>query len=156
MKRQEFLRNLGIGTLGLSTFSFKDILERKAVIIYDNYLRGTFAYQLKKMFHQLKVGQELTLVREEKNKYDQYAIAVYYQKYKLGYIAAYENIVIANMLDAHVNLNASISYLNESKENREIAIQIFCDLISPSPTLITKLEKRADDVHDKYRKGPFA
>lgn len=157
MKRQDFLKNLGIGALGLSTFSFQDILERKSVIIYDNYLRGTFAYDLEKVAKQLKVGQELILQRETTNEYDSYAIAIYYKKYKLGYIAAYENIVLANMIDHKVLLKTTISFIDVSRpKNQQIAVQIFCDLIAPTPLLVTKLEKRADDAHDKYRKGPFA
>lgn len=153
MKRKEFLKNFGIGALGLSTFSFQEIIERRPVKIYDNYLRGTFAYNLETVSKQLKVGQELILQREEKNKYDKYAIAVFYSKYKLGYIAAYENIALANMLDVEVNLTASISYLSKDKhENREIAVQVFCNLISPTPLLITEMEKRSDDEDDLYRK----
>jgi len=79
------------------------------------------------------------LQRETTNKYDSYAIAVFCNKHKLGYIAAYENIALANMLDAHVNLSATISYLNQAVENREIAIQVFCNLISPTPLIIKEL-----------------
>ncbi|PHR70850.1 MAG: hiran domain protein [Lutibacter sp.] len=153
MKRKEFLKSLGIGALGLSAFSFQEIIDRRPVIIYDNYLRGTFTYNLETIYKQLNVGQELILQREINNEYDKYAIAVFYNKHKLGYIAAYENIVLANMLDANVNLTSVISYLNKGEnKNREIAIQVFCNLISPTPLLITELEKRSDDEDDLYRK----
>ncbi len=38
MKRKEFIKNFGIGAVGLSTFSFQDIIEMRPVKIYDNYL----------------------------------------------------------------------------------------------------------------------
>lgn len=31
MKRNEFLKSFGIGALGLSTFSFKEIIDRKRI-----------------------------------------------------------------------------------------------------------------------------
>lgn len=152
MKRNEFLKSFGISALGLGTLSFKDAIERKSVKIYDNYLRGTFAYDLKMVFNELKVGQKVLLIRELDNKYDKYAIGVFYKQQQLGYIAAYENIVLANMIDLEVSLTATISCLNGvNTDSKEIAIEVFCDLISPKPLLISEMEKRADDEDDLYR-----
>jgi len=153
MERKDFFKNLGLGAIGLSTLSFGDALSRKPVKIYDNYLRGVFACDYSKVKHLLKIGDKVTLVREPNNNYDKFAIAVYFNKTMLGYIAAYENIVLANMLDLEVELNVKISYLNiKDDTNKSIAIQVFCDLISPSSLLIKELEKRADDEIDIYRK----
>jgi len=46
MKRNEFLKSFGVGALSLSPFSFQEIIDRKPVKIYDNYLRGVFACNL--------------------------------------------------------------------------------------------------------------
>lgn len=153
MKRKDFLINLGLGAVGLTSLSFGEAINRKQVKIYDNYLRGVFACDYSKVKFVLKKGDTVRLVREPNNNYDRFAIAVYYNKTMLGYIAAYENIVLANMLDSNVNLNAVINYLHLQEEsNKSVAVQVFCDLVSPTPLLIKELEKRADDEVDIYRK----
>ena len=50
-------------------------------------------------FEYLKVGTELDLVREPGNPYDPYAVAIYYQEYKLGFIPRGSNREISKYLD---------------------------------------------------------
>ena len=38
------------------------------------------------VMNQLKIGDEVQLVREENNKFDPYAVAIMFDGYKLGYI----------------------------------------------------------------------
>ena len=47
----------------------------------------------------LKIGTQLQLVREEDNKFDPYAIAVYYQDMKLGFIPRGENHDLSKFLE---------------------------------------------------------
>ena len=93
MNRSDFLKVLGLGTTGLiipnTTWS------QKPVKIYDNYVKGLAHYQFEKIRKQLDVGVELHLKRENTNVYDSFAIEVYFNEHKLGYLAAYENIAIA-------------------------------------------------------------
>ncbi|MFZ4455526.1 MAG: HIRAN domain-containing protein [Bacteroidales bacterium] len=50
-------------------------------------------------FNELKIGIELTLVREEDNKFDPYAVAIYWGEYKLGFIPRAENHEISKFLE---------------------------------------------------------
>jgi hypothetical protein len=50
-------------------------------------------------FNQLKVGKPLKLVREESNRYDPNAVAIYYEGYKLGFVPRTENERICQFLD---------------------------------------------------------
>ncbi|MEI6754326.1 MAG: HIRAN domain-containing protein [Paludibacter sp.] len=50
-------------------------------------------------FNELKIGTELTLMREDDNKFDPYAIAIYYGEYKLGFIPRAENHEISKFLE---------------------------------------------------------
>lgn len=97
MNRLDFFRTLGLGTTGLiipnTTWS------QKPVKIYDNYVKGLTHYGFEKIREQMTVGTELTLKRELTNDYDSFAVGVYFNTFKLGYLAAYENIAIANMLE---------------------------------------------------------
>ena len=152
MKRNEFIKGLGLSALGLGTLSLTKIIDTRQVKIYDNYLRGVFAGDTEKIFEQLSLNLKVSLVREKENKYDKFAIAVYFKNYKLGYIAAYENIVLANMMDSEVNLNTVISHIEHNHyDEKIIAVQVFCNLVSPTPLLIKELDKRADDEFDQYR-----
>lgn len=38
------------------------------------------------IFQELSIGTELHLKREDDNKFDPYAVAIYYKEYKLGFI----------------------------------------------------------------------
>jgi len=71
----------------------------------------------------------------------------------LGYIAAYENVVLANMMDQNASLFAQISKLNTKDYSQGIAIEIYTELILPSEKLFTMMdfELRADDATDLYR-----
>ncbi len=153
MKRSYFLQSLGLGATGL--ILPKSLLTKSMIKIYDNYIRGMTHYDYKKVKNQISVGDKLQLVREKENMHDAFAVQVFYNNHKLGYLAAYENIVIANMLDAKVELK---SYVSECDDNRgyfkSMSVEIFTELITPTPQLISELQnKRADEVTDIYRKG---
>lgn len=155
MKRSEFIKSLGLGASGL--LLPKSLLNKSSIKIYDNYIRGMQHYDYQKVKQNIKEGDELSLVREQENTYDAFAVQVFYKECKLGYLPAFENIVIANMLDAKTELSAKISYHNEEEnmyKMETLGIEIYAELITPTQQLITELQnKRADEVIDIYRKG---
>jgi len=51
------------------------------------------------VFNELKMGTVLTLVREEDNKFDPYAVAIYYKDSKLGFIPRGSNHEINKFLE---------------------------------------------------------
>ena len=56
-------------------------------------------------FRHLQVGTRLNLVREENNRHDADAVAVYFREYKLGFIPMHENEIFAQFLDmGHTDL----------------------------------------------------
>lgn len=155
MKRNDFIKSLGLGAGGL--LLPKRLLTRNPVKIYDNYVKGLQHYKFSTIEKHIKVEDVLTIKRDYQNVHDAFAVEVYFKQYKLGYLPAYENIVIANMLDADVSISAIVSHLKlESNPYKmeTLGIALYCDLISPTSNLIKQLnEKRADDVEDIYRKG---
>lgn len=57
------------------------------------------------VFNELKIGTELSLVREEENKFDPYAVAIYYGASKLGFIPRNTNHEICKFLElGHTDL----------------------------------------------------
>lgn len=158
MNRINFIKTLGLASTGL--ILPKNLLGKSLVKIYDNYIRGMQYYHYSKVKESLKEGDILRLKHEEGNIYDAFAVEVYYQEYKLGYLPAYENIVIANMLNAGVELTAQISKhspKNDYYEYESLAVEVFAELITPTPQLLTALQNaRASDVEDIYRQGYFS
>lgn len=152
MNRSDFIKSLGLG-LSVIIIPQTSFFQTKYVKIYDNYIRGTQYYQFDKIKNVLKEGDEVLLKRDRENLHDSFAIEAYFQNNKLGYIAAYENIVLANMLDQHINLVAKISKLDLKSNFYQIAIMVYAELVIPSDKLIVMMnqEIRADDTIDLYR-----
>lgn len=48
---------------------------------------------------KMKIGSQLTLEREENNKFDPYAVAVYFEDMKLGFIPRGENQMLSKFLE---------------------------------------------------------
>ena len=66
----------------------------------DNFHIAGFGYwEGCEAFRQLKIGTKLELVREADNQFDPYAVAIYYEDYKLGYIPRGSNHDISKYLD---------------------------------------------------------
>ncbi|WP_211229849.1 HIRAN domain-containing protein [Olivibacter sitiensis] len=136
MNRTDFLKSLGLGAGGLVLPS-NSFLQTKPVKIYDNYLRGMMHYDFRKIRESIKEGDEVQLFREQDNMYDSFAVQVNFGEYRLGYLAAYENIVIANMLDSGVGLRAYVSQKDLQRHAQEwLAIEVFAELVVPTQKLI--------------------
>ena len=72
---------------------------------FDNFdLAGACYYDLPLVFNKLKVGTLLTLRTEPENRYDEYAIAIYFKKHKIGFVPATENQQLSKLLQAGVNV----------------------------------------------------
>ena len=165
MDRATFLKIMGAGA-GSFLFSGLDSkmeslrYDLKKIKIYDNYVRGVNFRKKDLLTVGLKVNDPLELIREEENKYDRFAIKVLKNGHFLGYIAAYENITLALLMDQGVQLEASVSnvipVIDEKKYlDKVFSVQVFTKLLVPFTHIeTTNLKtKRADDVEDVYRKG---
>ncbi|MGA9212475.1 HIRAN domain-containing protein [Kaistella sp.] len=152
MNRSDFIKSLGLGMGGiiLPTTSY---FTTQLVKIYDNYVRGIQFYDFKKIAELLKQGDEIVLKRDSENIHDAFATEIRFKEYKLGYIAAYENIVLANMLNQNISLIGKISKIDLNSYDNKVAIEIYAELVIPSEKLITMMssENRSDDAIDLYR-----
>lgn len=165
MDRATFLKIMGAGAgsflfSGLDTNTESLRYYLKKIKIYDNYVRGVH-FRKQDLLNDLpKVNDVLQLERETDNLYDQFAIKVMRNDKFLGYIAAYENITLAMLMDQGVQLDASVSAVAENINDKKyldkvFSVQVFAKLLVP----YTHLEKndlrtkRADDAEDVYRKG---
>lgn len=121
MHRFDFLRAL-IGTPVLLTLPPLELLPPDAqdwlawtqdchyVFAYDGFVRGFQHHQGAQVIRRMKDHDELDLVREYDNAHDPEAVAVYWQGYKLGYLAMQENRTLANLIDHGMLLSAYVAY----------------------------------------------
>ncbi|MBW6482237.1 MAG: HIRAN domain-containing protein [Vicingaceae bacterium] len=153
MNRTEFLKAFGLGSTGL--IIPKMGLVQQPVKIYENYVKGLQHYRFGKLKNNIKAGDLLVLKREADNKYDRFAVEVCYGEAKLGYLTAYENIVLANLLDQGVQLKAFVTHINPADFYLGLSVEIFAEIVVQTqkaliPELLTK---PADDANDVYRNG---
>lgn len=111
MDRNLFIKLLSAGAGIFMVSGIKSSVESirndlKKIKIYDNYARGVDFRKWDFFASNLKEGDEIILIREPNNKYDRFAIKIMKDDYFIGYIAAYENIVMAMLMDQGVKLEA--------------------------------------------------
>ena len=92
-------------------------------------IAGFTYYDGAEAFRKLKIGTKLNLVLDEENKYDSRAIAIYFDKLKLGYIPRSENRIFYKLLKVGItNFETSIQRIDAS-ENPEHQIGVIVHLV---------------------------
>lgn len=136
--------------------------DLKKIKIYDNYARGVDFRKWDYFTSQLVDGDALTLIREPENKYDRFAIKIFKGNFFIGYIAAYENIVMAMLMDQGVKLEANAGRVKPTPDveaylDQVFSIEVYAKLMVPYDHInISDItNRRADDVKDKYRSNDF-
>ena len=138
-------------------FCWEERYYLKRVTVYDNYIKGVRHYLKREEAIAFDQKQKISLEREASNEHDRFAVRIVQDERKIGYIAAFENVVIANMMDHGVEMDAEISEVNPAPNqylSNAIAIKISTRLMIS----VHKLEEddltaeRADDVVDEYRR----
>ena len=69
----------------------------------DFNIAGFLYYDGVEVFHELQIGSEVQLVPEPENRYDEYAVAIYFQGKKLGFIPRGMNKQISKLLNHGYN-----------------------------------------------------
>jgi hypothetical protein len=90
------------GTSNLQLFA-KDILVLQCVVA------GTSFTKINNFKTKLQLQDDITLIRESKNKYDDNAIQLHWKTKKIGYIPRSQNEVIAKLMDAGKQFKAVLT-----------------------------------------------
>ena len=97
----------------------------KEIHLFDSYVAGTTHLDDKSVLDEIKVGDMLTLQREE-NKFDSNAVLILYEGKKLGYVPEKDNIIFARLMDAGKLLKAKITKIqNKGDYFKQINIGIY-------------------------------
>ena len=96
-----------LGALSKGFFSL-DVFSRP-ILVLECLAAGTSFRKLDKVQDDLREMVQLEMKRESKNKFDQFAIALWFQNTKVGYIPKEKNEVLARLMDAGKQFYATIS-----------------------------------------------
>jgi len=83
------------------------------LLVQSSPLAGFGYSEAAALWPQLRVGDELTLVREADNPRDASAVRIEWQGRKLGYVPRRENAAVAHGLDRGAALRARLTRLEE-------------------------------------------
>ena len=97
----------------------------REIHLFDSFVAGTTHLSDPSVLEEIKVGDQLTLLREN-NKFDSNAILILTaDKKKLGYVPEKDNIIFARLLDAGKILAAKIKGIEKKGSFTKIAIGIY-------------------------------
>jgi hypothetical protein len=122
LNRSDFLRKL-FTTVGMATIPSAVLAMAKQyqrIYLMQDFVRGFKYYQGPKLLKELEAGAILQLVREPKNKYDEFAIALHYDNKKIGFVPMESNEMLAKILDAGLlQLHAEIQAVEPNAKTWE-------------------------------------
>ena len=97
----------------------------REIHLFDSYIAGTTHLEDSTVLDAIKVGDVLTLQRED-NKFDSNAILILNEdKKKLGYVPEKDNIVFARLMDAGKLLKAKITQISQKGSFKQIGVGIY-------------------------------
>lgn len=85
--------------------------QQTRMLVQSSPLAGAQYYEADAQWHDMRVGDELALVREPDNEHDPNAVRVEWRGHKLGYLPRAENRAVAAELDRGTPLAARIAQL---------------------------------------------
>lgn len=112
MKRRMLLTLLGLVPSAAALPVVRN--KKRHVMLQESPLAGFQYYEGESLWYLLKEGDELNLLAEPTNPYDKRAVAIFWGRYKLGYIPRRDNAAISQLLSRKESLTANITGLNDS------------------------------------------
>ena len=110
--------------LAMEQHAIGDLLQPliREIHLFDSFVAGTTHLTDPSVLEEIKVGDQLSLLREN-NKFDSNAILILTaDKKKLGYVPEKDNIIFARLLDAGKMLAAKIKGIEKKGSFTKIAI----------------------------------
>lgn len=125
MKRSTFIKNM-IGLYGLANLPLEMVRQYQKIYLLQCFVRGFQFYEGPKLIGQINQSGLLELVREPENQYDKNAIALHFNRCKIGFLPAERNEMLARIMDADLlPLQAEVARVEPraaSWENVHVAV----------------------------------
>lgn len=136
MNRLDFIKQTLL-SVGIGKLPTKWIKQYSKIYLLQSFVRGFQYYNGPKLLNEMKEGDMLELVREPENKYDDCAVALHWNKKKIGFVPAEENHLLSKLLDAKaIDIQAEITRLEPNAktwENVSVALFLLKELNEPLP-----------------------
>ena len=99
------------------------------IVVQSSPLAGFRHYEAPNLWEEVRIGDELALVREPDNAHDRNAVRVDWRGFKLGYVPRAQNEAVARQLDRGTALVARVSRIQHTRApNRRIEFEIHLPL----------------------------
>lgn len=99
------------------------------ILVQSSPLAGFRYYAGEILWHEMREGDELTLVRETDNPHDSKAVRVEWRQQKLGYLPRKENSAVAAALDSKEVVKARIERLRPHRNPwQRVLIEVYIPL----------------------------
>ena len=73
----------------------------REIFLLDIVVAGTsYCKRIDKVYPKLEKGLVLHMLRHPKNKYDEHAIGIYFDKIRIGWVPRELNLIISRLMDA--------------------------------------------------------
>jgi predicted SnoaL-like aldol condensation-catalyzing enzyme len=119
MKRIEFVKSL-VGIYGLTNVSTLEIKQYEKVYLKQFFVRGFQYYEGPKCIDEINKSGLIELVREPENPVDKRAIALYFNKKKIGFVPRESNKTISILMDTDLlEFHAEITNIEPEAEHWE-------------------------------------
>lgn len=108
---------LGAGSINLN------VLLRDIVVL-ETKVAGTMYYEPHEFEPLVKKDLQLKMVREPDNKYDKFAVALFLEGGKIGYLPKSKNEVIARLMDAGKEFSTKVVSKKWNEQSNWLDIEI--------------------------------
>ena len=111
------MRFLPISLLVLALYAQSTVAaESIRILLQNSPLAGSQYYAVSTSWTDIRVGDRLTLIREQDNRHDRHAIRVEWNGHKLGYVPRAENKAAARAMDGGEKLEARVTRLRDDPD----------------------------------------
>ena len=92
------------------------VMYRNPHVVYEGYIAGYQYHNGSQMEHLFKQGTEFSLRHEPENPFDDYAVALYYNNSRIGFIPPDTNADVASRLQHGEPLKARVVTVDPQSE----------------------------------------
>lgn len=118
-----------LATLSLALWLVSAEAQSIRLLIQASPLAGSQYYALGTFWSQIRVGDELDLVREADNRHDARAIRVDWQGHQLGYLPRVQNRALSAAMDKGERLRGRVAGLTEHPDPwRRVIVEVYLEL----------------------------
>ncbi len=123
--RLRLIRHFLLPVFGLA-LGFAALAGEVRILVQSSPLAGFRYYAGETLWHDMREGDRLTLIREADNEHDGNAVRVEWRGQKLGYLPRTQNRAVAAALDNGEAVDARIAKLRQHRNPwQRVLIEVF-------------------------------